>query len=306
MIQSFRIVNNLNQSLTLDIRKPENSGFLVASVTGLSYLQAEISTSEIALFDGSILGNRRVGKRNIVMSLVFYENNRAKLSIEELRHKCYKYFPIKQQVTFHVTTDSGTYKITGYIESNETNIFTKQEGAQISILCPDPYFIKEDEDISDVVSSVVPNFSFPCSFEYDGTPIAGYDNKYDGPFVIVPSYTVNALVELYFSYTYGDITVKRYMMVEEENSGGGVTVTVKGDDSEEEDIPPVEPEGVNFTLYTGPYNIVPKRTDVIIPTALKCLDDTPIMIKEIPIKQQLVRQEGRLDHYITTIGNANE
>ena len=303
MIKSFKIVNNLNQTLELDINKPEDSGFLISSVTGLTYLQAEISTADIALFDGSILGNRRVGKRNIVMNIVFYEDNRQKLSIEELRHKCYKFFPIKQKVRFYVTNDSGTYWIDGYIEANEINIFTKQEGAQISILCPDPYFVKTEADISQLVSKIEPNFSFPCSFEFEGEPVPGYPNKYEGPFLIIPE-GFEKVIETKDGYSYGDIVVARYIAEREENETGGDTVTIKGDDTVEEIIPTEPEQGVEWNKYEGPTTITPIDSNITLPTGLTYIDDD-ITIKEIPIEKFFVSKDGHLDNYIIRFGQDN-
>ena len=303
MIKSFKIVNSFGETLELDIRKPEDTGFLVSSVTGLTYPAADISTSEIALFDGAILGNRRVGARNIVMTLTFYQENRQKMSIEELRHKCYKYFPVKQQITFYVENDSGTYKIQGYIESNEINIFTQMEGAQISIICPDPYFEKQQSNIDTLISKIIPNFSFPCSFEFEGEPVIGYPNEYDGPFVIVPE-GYDKAIETNVSYTYGDITITKYLAIHQINASGGETVTIKGDDSREEDIPPVKPEDVDWHQYNGSFEFTPQNIDIVIQTKETYIDND-IIVKAIPFTKTLITQDGRLDHYVVSIGNSN-
>lgn len=300
MIKSFKIVNNLGESLELDIRKPEVSGFLVVSVTGLTYPNAEISSSEIALFDGAILGNRRVGQRNIVMTLTFYRENTQRMSIEELRHKCYRFFPIKQEIIFYVTNDSGTYKITGYVEANETNIFTKEEGAQISILCPDPYFVKENVDVKSLISKIVPNFSFPCSFEFEGEPVPGYPYKYDGPFVFIPDSTAK-LISLKDGYSYGDIIIAKYMVEYETNTGGGDTATIKGDDSIQ-DYVPSEPDKITFNLYEGSTDVTPTTSDITLQTGLKYFDDD-ITIEPIPVTRTKHTVDGRLDNYTVAFGH---
>lgn len=165
MIQSFKIVNYLGESLFLDIRRPEDTGLLVASVTGITPPKAEISTSQYALFDGSIIGNTRVEQRNIVMNIIFYMDNTERLSIEELRHRCYRYFPLRKELTFYATNESGTYYIKGYVETNEINIFSKQEAAQISIICPDPHFKKEGSEKYPYISIIEPTFQFPAEFK---------------------------------------------------------------------------------------------------------------------------------------------
>lgn len=164
MIKSFKITNHIGKSLYLDIKKPEDTGFLITSVSGLASPKAEISSSEYAMFDGTSIGSMRTEARNIVFSIVFYQSNKLKYSIEELRHQCYAYFPLKRKITIEVTNDSGTYTTEGYIESNETTIFTNIEGAEISVICPEPYFTKKAGDIL-YLWHAVPMFEFPVKFE---------------------------------------------------------------------------------------------------------------------------------------------
>ena len=236
------------------------------------------------------------------MTLTFYRENNQKMSIEELRHKCYRFFPIKQEIIFYVTNDSGTYKITGYVETNETNIFTKEEGAQISILCPDPYFVKENVDVKSLISKITPNFSFPCSFEFEGEPVLGYSNKYEGPFVVVPE-GFDKVIETELGYSYGDIVISKYKLSYESNNEYGDTAIIKGDDSVEEIIPS-EPEHAAFTAYAGPYDITPQKFDINVPARLTYIDND-ISVKAIPITRTQVTQDGRLDNYIITVGSDN-
>lgn len=261
MIKSFRIVNNVGESITLDIRKPEDTGFLVSSVTGLTFPKADISMSEIAMFDGATETNERVGPRNIVMGIIFYDSNKDKKTIEELRHKCYRYFPIKRQVTFYVTNDSGTYWIKGYIEANEINIFSKNEAAQISILCPDPYFVKSSDGGTAYVSNIIPNFQFPVSFEYDGVRVDGYV-KYTGPWVVVPKKTKQTL-STKSKYFYSDIVVTKVLVQRNAvNEGGGYTAYIKG--SSTADITPdttKEDPSIIFAEYEDNTSITPERAD---------------------------------------------
>lgn len=179
MIQAFKIVNHLGESLYLDIRRPEDTGLLVSSVTGLTPPKADIASEAYASYDGSVVGNTRVESRNIVMDITYYMDNTAKESIEELRHKCYKYFPLKKVITIYVENDSGTYWITGYVEANEINIFSKTEASQISIICPDPYFNKGTNEDKQYITNVVPLFHFPFSSEMS-LPVTGGKRQLNG------------------------------------------------------------------------------------------------------------------------------
>ena len=84
--------------------------------------------------DGSIFASARATERNIVLTLILLPIP----SIESVRQKTYSFFPIKKAVTLLVETDNRLVETTGYVESNEPNIFSQQESTQISIICPDP------------------------------------------------------------------------------------------------------------------------------------------------------------------------
>ena len=172
MIKSFRIVNILGESIYLDIRRPEDTGFLVTSVTGLTPPKANVASEPLASYDGSVVGNVLVDQRNIVFSILFYEDNVKKQTIEELRHKSYKYFPLKGWVRIFVENDSGMYFIDGIVESNDPNIFSQAEGAQISIVCPEPFFCKGEDEQKTYITNIVPLFQFPFSSEMS-LPVTG-------------------------------------------------------------------------------------------------------------------------------------
>lgn len=172
MIKSFKVTNYLGDSIYMDIRKPEDTGFLITSVSGITLPAAQIGTIDSA-YDGAVFSGTRLDKRNIVFTIIFYEENKiidentgetVRLDIEQLRHKCYKYFPIRKELKIEITNDSGTYYISGYVEKNESAVFTKQEGAQISVICPDPYF-RATASSSVTLSDVIAAFQFPVKFE---------------------------------------------------------------------------------------------------------------------------------------------
>lgn len=163
MIKSITVTNYLGDSLTLDLMRPELSGFIVKSVTGLGSGKANINTTESATNDGSIYNSARLSSRNIVLSLAFMWDP----TIEEVRHRSYKYFPIKTKVTLLIETDSRLAEIEGYVESNEPTIFSKDEGSDISIVCPNPFFRSSGPNGTNttIFSGVEPMFEFPFSNE---------------------------------------------------------------------------------------------------------------------------------------------
>lgn len=261
MIKSFKIVNYLGESIFIDIKKPEDTGFLIYSVEGLSEPEANISLMPYATFDGSVPTNAVVESREIKINMIFYMDNTAKETIEQLRWKCYRYFPIRKELTFYVTNRAGnadyyidengkrqetpekTFYIKGYVSACDINIFSKQEAASITITCPDPYFTLDEPQPLTYISRVVPLFEFRCSFEaiIPNDPMApelnyiygkkGSDGKtywpFDGDYTITPK-TVQQEISTEDTWLERDITVKKTPAKKTKNESGGYTFEVGG------------------------------------------------------------------------------
>ena len=162
MIKSITATNYLGESIKMELARPEKSGFIVSSITGLGPGKANINTTEVSTDDGGLFNSARLPSRNIVIGLIFMWMD----SIEEARHRSYKYFPLKKKVKLLIETDTRTAEIEGYVDSNEPNIFSKSQGSDISIICPNPYFYSVEDDNSEVVfSGNEPAFEFPFSNE---------------------------------------------------------------------------------------------------------------------------------------------
>lgn len=160
MIKSVTVTNPKGESLYIDIFNPEESGIVIRKIDGLGPPEANIGMTELTTTDGSIYSSSRVTSRNVVLDLVFM----FKPDIETVRHKIYRYFPLKKKVDLIVETDYRRLRVSGYVESDEPEIFSQTEGTQISIVCPDPYFYGLDQQKS-MFSTVTPLFEFPFSNE---------------------------------------------------------------------------------------------------------------------------------------------
>lgn len=163
MIHSIMVINYLGDSITLELARPEQSGFIVKSVEGLGPAKGNVNTVEVSTNDGGVFNSARLNIRNPVLDLVFLET--ATETIEDIRHKSYKYFPVKKRVKLLIKTDNRVSEIDGYVEHNEPAIFSNQEGCQISIICPYPYFYSAGESNITVFSGVEPLFEFPFENE---------------------------------------------------------------------------------------------------------------------------------------------
>lgn len=160
MIHSVSVINHLGEMMEMNLRNPEESGFLISSMDGLGPGQAEISTTDLAAADGAVYNSSRLVSRNIVINLIFV----AKPTIEDSRQKSYKFFPLKKNVTLLFQTDNRLVQIEGYVESNDPDIFSDQEGTSISIICPNPYFYSISTNTT-VFNGIEPMFEFPFSNE---------------------------------------------------------------------------------------------------------------------------------------------
>lgn len=156
------------------LSNPESSGILVKSVGGLGPVKATINQTDFSSSDGSYFNSARIGSRNIVLDLVFL----AKPTIEYTRQMTYQIFPVKKQVTLLIETDERKVTTTGYVESNEPNIFSSLESSQISIICPDPYF-HSLANSSVIFSGVDSLFEFPFPSKEGIEPLIEFGKMYN-------------------------------------------------------------------------------------------------------------------------------
>lgn len=166
MIESITVTNHLNESLTIELLSPEESGFIVLGADGFGPVKADIALTERAAVDGSLFNSARATPRNVVLRFRFFPGG----NIETLRQKSYKYFPLKREITLQIDTDNRTSKGICYVESNEPDIFSAEEGCSISLLFPDSYLYAHFMQTT-VFSSQVDLFEFPFSNESVVSPL---------------------------------------------------------------------------------------------------------------------------------------
>lgn len=155
MIKNVTVTNHLGESMTMELRRPEQSGFLINDIDGLGPSKASINKTDIPAGDGAIYNSAQLASRNIIFNFTFLGS-----SIEDTRQKSYKYFPIKKRVELQFETDNRICQTFGYVESNEPNIFSAEEGSSISIICTDPFLYSIETNIT-LFSGVGSNFEFP-------------------------------------------------------------------------------------------------------------------------------------------------
>ena len=160
MIKSIKVTNPKGESLVLDLFHPEKSGLIVRSISGLGPPKANINSTDLATADGALYSSARASTRNIVFNLQFM----FAPTIEDSRQLTYKYFPLKKLVKIEVETDNRSLETSGYVESNQPDLFSKEETTQISILCLNPFFYDPNPSVTQF-ATVTPTFEFPFSNE---------------------------------------------------------------------------------------------------------------------------------------------
>lgn len=160
MIKSIKVTNPKGESLVLDLFHPEKSGLIVRSISGLGPPKASINSTDLATADGALYSSARASTRNIVFNLQFM----FAPTIEDSRQLTYKYFPLKKLIKIEVETDNRSLETSGYVESNQPDIFSKEETTQISILCLNPFFYDPNPSVTQF-ATVTPTFEFPFSNE---------------------------------------------------------------------------------------------------------------------------------------------
>ena len=138
----------------------DESNYQVYEIDGLNPPEAQINTSSMAGVDGSKFNSAVLRERNIVLYI------KIRGDVETNRLKIYQYFRTKEYCKLYYQNGSRNVYIEGYVESFPVSPFSNNEVAQISILCPNPYFKDLTEIVNDI-SKVIKKFTFPFSIEID-------------------------------------------------------------------------------------------------------------------------------------------
>lgn len=157
MMYTLKVENERGNQLELT----HSNDYTVINVEGLGPPKANINTAVVASFDGSRFNSSRMTERNLVLTIVI-ENE-----IERNRLTLYQYFKPKKPCKLYYRNATRDVFIDGYVETFEISLFDNRQMAQISVICPDPFFQALRERIVDF-RSVTSMFHFPF-----GTPTAG-------------------------------------------------------------------------------------------------------------------------------------
>lgn len=139
MIYTIVATNDKGDSVELDLANPWAGGIAVVGASGLGPADGTINTVNFATSDGALFNSSRIKSRDIELHLKFLGSD-----IEEVRHRLLRYFRVKHPITLDFITDYRHTYITGHVEKNEIDVFSNSEGADITIVCPNPFFRLRD------------------------------------------------------------------------------------------------------------------------------------------------------------------
>ena len=158
--------------LPLGVRGPETDLIQIRNVEGLGPAKASVNTVPYGSIDGASFTGSLVEIRNILIT-VGLNPDWAVWSMEALRRLLYAYFMPKLPVRliFNSNDDFPAVEITGYVETVEPTIFSKDVELVISIICPDPYFTAVEPTVIAGLSNEA------IEIDYNGSIEAGINVK---------------------------------------------------------------------------------------------------------------------------------
>lgn len=166
-------VNSENAFYVTILGATPKDSLLVRKITGLNPPDTNLFMGEYAR-DGGIYQGRRVGNRNVVITMDLNPNPALGETVSGLREMLYKAFmdPLVEadylQLNLHDDLGRVRYLV-GYTEKFDTEVFDVETMAQISLICPDPYL----RDFNEIILNNVAGWT-TVPFVYGGTAETGF------------------------------------------------------------------------------------------------------------------------------------
>lgn len=208
-----------------------NANYDILSITGLTPASATINTDVVATADGEIFNSSRVNMRNIVITISYRRD------VETNRIALYQFFKTKQYVKLYYTNNHRNVYIEGYVETFEGDLFRNGQQAQISILCPQPYF-KDIEDIATDFVSVVNAFEFPVEFPEAGIEFSTVSSYVEKVITNIGDEETGVIIELHARGTainpalYNLTTGEQFLIKYEMSQGDIITINTNSGQKE--------------------------------------------------------------------------
>lgn len=158
--------------LTMSISAAGADQVQIRGIEGLGPVKADLPSAGF-FGDGDYITGKRVGKRNIVLTLGL-NPDWVTNTISDLRTILYAYFMPKRWIRLELTSTHIIPKvfIEGYVESVEPNMFSQDPEMQVSIICPRPDFVSTGSVTRNGTMHAA--FGTPLIFDYEGTVPTGF------------------------------------------------------------------------------------------------------------------------------------
>lgn len=190
MSYELKVMNDRGEILNLST----SPNYTVYKVTGLQPPPVALHSSSNATSDGITVSGAKAAERNIVIYVAMERD------IEASRINLYKYFPLKKTVTVYFKNGSRDVSIEGYVELIECDLFTNKQVAQISIICPQPYF-KAVEELISYFSDITSLFTFPFSIPAEGVALSSITSNVRKSIINAGDIESGIMVSLYATGT---------------------------------------------------------------------------------------------------------
>lgn len=167
-----------------------NPNYILYKIEGLQPPSVNVNVSDNATSDGSTFNSARANSRNIVLYIAI------KGVVEVNRINLYKYFPLNKKIKLCYKNGTRDVYIEGYVELIECDLFSDKQVAQISIICPQPYFKAVDEVIS-YFSEVSSYFTFPFSITKSGVELSAITTNIRKSIIYAGDVESGIIIKLY-------------------------------------------------------------------------------------------------------------
>lgn len=162
---SLEVENELGIKLKLS---QNESNFQIVKIDGLTPPKANIYTNSVANMNGEMYKHSKITMRNVVIQI------KLNGEVEKNRIKLYEFFSPSKFCKLIYKNNSRSVFIDGYCETVESDLFTKSQIIQVSIVCPEPFFKGINENVTDI-SKQFSAFEFPFDIGVEGIEFSSVD-----------------------------------------------------------------------------------------------------------------------------------
>jgi hypothetical protein len=248
-------------TMPLNGGRAETDLIQIRNIDGLDPVKAAINTSPFGSVDGASYVGSSVLSRNIVLTL--HPNpDWDTWTYEALRRLIYSYFmPKRDTKLVFYSDDMIPVEISGIVEDVQGNIFSQDPELQVSVICPDPYFIALDPTV--ITGQTGPNpGAVPAVIDYNGTMDSGIVVKVTATPDPLPSviaiqignpvltyFAVNTTIDATNYFEISSIPMRKY--VQNVNIGSGVITNILAKVQEGSQWPAFQPGENEFAVFTN-------------------------------------------------------